>query len=101
MKNRLAHSVRLTAGLPSVALRAKAGALAKAVVLALAVIAASVPSLAAADQGDKMDATVRDRATRITGTSRVIVEFYSEPDVRAFGRGTAGRKLGQHAQVAE
>src|SRR6185503_5169797 len=67
----------------------------------LFVIAASIPSLAFADPKDKMDANVRDRASRITGTSRVIVEFYSEPDIKAFGNGTAGRKLGQNAQVAD
>src|SRR6185436_9538019 len=50
---------------------------------------------------DKMDANVRDRSARITGTSRVIVEFYSDPDVRVFATATTGRKLGSRAQVAE
>src|SRR6188474_2635758 len=90
MKNRLAHFARLTAA-----------ASAKAVVFALFVIAASIPSFAAAGPSDKMDAHVRDRASRITGSSRVIVEFYSDVDAGAFGNGTAGRKLGSRAQVAE
>src|SRR5688572_24921002 len=81
MKNRLAHFVfRL---------------------IALIVIAAGTPSFAAAGPSDKMDANVRDRASRISGTSRVIVEFYSDADVRVFGNATAGRKLGSRAQVAE
>ena len=71
-------------------------------VVALLVAAASVPTLAFADQPqDKMDAVVRDRSNRISGWSRVIVQFVGEPDVRVFGRGNAGRKLGQSAQVAE
>ena len=69
--------------------------------IAILALAASIPTLAFADPKDKMDAHVRDRASRITGSSRVIVEFYSEPDVKAFGRGTAGRKVGSRAQVAE
>ena len=87
MKNRLAQFVRR--------------AIAACRVLALLVLALGLPSLASAEPGDKIDAQVRDRASRISGWSRVIVEFVSEPDVRAFGRGTAGRKLGARSQVAE
>src|SRR5688572_27310282 len=71
-------------------------------VFALALVVAGVPSLAFAEQpNDKLDAVLKDRASRIGGWSRVIVEFVSEPDSRVFGRGTGGRKLGQHAQVGE
>jgi hypothetical protein len=47
-------------------------------IIAVFAIAASIPAFAAAGPGDKMDAHVRDRASRISGSSRVIVEFYSE-----------------------
>src|SRR5688572_25664505 len=71
-------------------------------VLATFLVAASVPTLASAQgPNDKLDAVLKDRATRISGWSRVIVEFVSEPDSRVFGNGTGGRKLGQNAQVGE
>src|SRR5918993_827695 len=69
-------------------------------VVAAFVFIAGVPSLAAA-QADKLDAVLRDRSTRIAGWSRVIVEFNGEPDVRVFGRGTTGRRVGQQSQVGE
>ena len=49
----------------------------------------------------KLDAILRQRATQLTGRSRVIVEFKSERDVRVFGRGAAGRPVGANAQVGE
>src|SRR5687768_6412815 len=70
--------------------------------LLLALVVAGVPSLAFAQQPtDKLDAVLKDRATRISGWSRVIVEFVSEPDARVFGNGVGGRKLGQNTQVGE
>ena len=69
--------------------------------LALTLVAASIPSLGAAQGNDKLDAQLKERSKRITGHSRVIVEFNGEPDVRVFGNGAAGRKLGHRAQVAE
>ena len=69
--------------------------------LALFVLTATFPSVAVAQSNEKLDAALKNRAQRISGWSRVIVEFNGEPDVRAFGNGTAGRKLGQRAQVAE
>lgn len=50
---------------------------------------------------DKMDSILRLRASQLVGRSRVIVEFKNEPDVRVFGRGFAGRRLNQRAQVAD
>src|SRR5687768_10284741 len=50
---------------------------------------------------DKLDAVLRQRATQLTGRSRVIVEFKSERDVRVFARGAAGRPVGANAQVGE
>ena len=69
-------------------------------VVAAVVFIAGIPSLAAA-QADKLDAVLRDRSTRIAGWSRVIIEFNGEPDVRVFGRGTTGRRVGQQSQVGE
>src|SRR5687767_9381045 len=69
-------------------------------VAAALVFVAGVPSLAAA-QPDKLDAVLRDRSTRIAGWSRVIVQFNGEPDVRVFGRGPTGRRVGQQSQVGD
>src|SRR5688572_268258 len=82
MKNRLAHTFLGRA-------------------LAAVVALASLSSIAAAEPADKLDTVLRDRSTRLAGWSRVIVEFVGEPDVRVFGRGTTGRRLGQTAQVGE
>src|SRR6188474_3459257 len=91
MKNRLAYVVTLASG-----------ALAKgARIAAIALVVASVPSIAAAQNAQKLDSVLRERASRLGGWSRVIVEFKSEPDVRVFGRGIAGRKLGTRGQVGE
>src|SRR5919201_3978933 len=75
--------------------------------VALAIVATCVPA-AADTRGDvsaaKLDAVLRTRAQQLTGSSRVIVRFRGEPDVRAItGRGgVVGRSLGQSgAQVAE
>ena len=70
-------------------------------VVAALVLVAGLPSLAAAQQDGKLDAVLRDRSTRLAGWSRVIVEFTGEPDVRVFGRGTTGRRVGQQMQAGE
>src|SRR5688572_17890306 len=69
--------------------------------VAVLVFVAGLPSLAAAQQDSKLDAVLRDRSTRLGGSSRVIVEFTGEPDVRVFGRGTTGRRVGQQSQAGE
>jgi serine protease AprX len=87
-------------GTTSLVLRASLVALATAVTCA-------VP--AAADTGAgastaKLDTVLRARAQQLTGSSRVIVQFRGEPDVRAItGRGgRTGRSVGQSgARVAE
>jgi serine protease AprX len=73
-----------------------------AAVVALA-FAVATPALAQrpARRG-KLDAGLRGRAERLTGRSRVIVQFAGAPDVRAITavHGRAGRRL-RGAQVAE
>ncbi len=69
--------------------------------LAALLVVAAVPSLAGAEPKNKLDNVLRDRSTRLAGSSRVIVEFVGDPDVRALGRGKAGRRVGARGQVAE
>jgi serine protease AprX len=65
-------------------------------------LAALMPTTVFAQTGSgKLDTVLRERATRLLGRSRVIVEFQAEPDVRVFGHGAVGRRVGAHAQVGE
>jgi serine protease AprX len=48
-----------------------------------------------------MDSVLQARAQQLLGRSRIIVQFKGDPDVRALGRGIAGRRLDHGAQVAE
>ena len=84
----------------SLVLRASLVALATAVTCALPAAADTGAGASAA----KLDTVLRARAQQLTGSSRVIVQFRGEPDVRAItGRGgRTGRSLGQSgARVAE
>ena len=71
-----------------------------ATLLALCVPGAAAQGTSSRDT-DKLDPILRHRATQLTGRSRVIVEFKSDPDVRVFARGSAGRSVGGRAQVGE
>src|SRR5689334_9632253 len=69
---------------------------------ALLLVCLAASSAAADSHGrNKMDSVLRDRARQLVGRSRVIVQFKSDPDVRVFGRGVAGRRLNDRAQVAD
>jgi serine protease AprX len=72
--------------------------------VAFAFVAVLLASTTAAAQGRspaKLDTILRERATQLTGRSRVIVEFTAAPDVRVFARGGGGRRVGTQAQVGE
>src|SRR5215510_4293488 len=70
-------------------------------VVAVLVVGLTASTADAQHRRDKMDSVLRQRAAAIVGRSRVIVQFKSDPDVRVFGRSFAGRRLNQHAQVAD
>ena len=74
----------------------------RAALAVTALLAAATPVAAqpAAAPG-KFDTVVADRARQLTGRSRVLVEFHDRTDVRAFGKGTAGRRISDRLQVAE
>src|SRR5262245_37860336 len=63
--------------------------------------ASSAAAQSGAHHGDKLDPVLRYRARQLTGTTRVIVQFRSDADVRVFGRGVVGRRLDHRAQVGE
>ena len=69
--------------------------------VAVLLVGLSASTADAQHRRDKMDSVLRERAAALVGRSRVIVEFKSDPDVRVFGRGFAGRRLNQRAQVAD
>jgi serine protease AprX len=74
-------------------------------ILAATVLAAGFPALALAGdpQGrpHKLDPQLRIRSAQLGGRSRVIVQFSGTPDVRVFGNGRAGRRLGHAARAGE
>ena len=72
-----------------------------ATAMALAFGLSATPAAAQSHGRDKMDAVLQSRAQQLLGRSRIIVQFKSDPDVRALGRGIAGRRLGHGGQVAE
>ncbi|MGE0592834.1 MAG: S8 family peptidase [Vicinamibacterales bacterium] len=71
----------------------------------MALVVAGAPSTVGAQTPDsRLDAALRRQAMRLSGSSRVIVEFTGEPDVRAITRrgGTTGRRIALlRAQAAE
>jgi serine protease AprX len=71
--------------------------------IALAVLAFA-PAPALADTTEKLDPLLKARAAQLSGRSRVIVQFRTQPDARVISRrgGIVGRQLrGLAAQVAE
>ena len=74
--------------------------LAAALAVALAPGLSATPA-SAQSRHHKMDSVLQARAQQLLGRSRIIVQFKGDPDVRALGRGIAGRRLDHGAQVAE
>jgi len=73
----------------------------RALTATLLLVCLTASSAAAQGRGrDKMDSILRHRAQQLVGRSRIIVQFKGDADVRVFGRGVAGRRLNQRAQVA-
>ena len=73
------------------------------VLFALALVTI-VPTVARAQTSAKLDSLLRAQAQRLSGRSRVIVQFADQPDATVIARrgGLAGRRLGSlRAQVAE
>jgi serine protease AprX len=74
------------------------------VVVLTALFASGASAQSLPDRLEKLDDALRERAHRLTGRSRVIVQFANSPDVRVITghRGRAGRRLPrEHAQVAD
>ena len=78
---------------------------ARALLVAAALIAiGSPPAWAQPTTGNKLDPLLQVQSRRLTGRSRVLVEFRGTPDARVITRyrGLAGRQLGEgHTQAAE
>ena len=72
-----------------------------AITFVVTVAAAPVAAAGSGAGEGKLDAVLAQRATQLAGRSRVIVEFNDAADVRVFGQGRVGRRLGTRAQVGE
>ena len=69
---------------------------------ALLPFSASTSSAQTTGHDEKLDAVLRHHAQRLSGRTRVIVQFTGETDIRVFGRrASTGRRLGPDAHVAE
>jgi serine protease AprX len=75
----------------------------RAIPLSIFAVIVTLTTTAAAAQESKLDPVLQMRAGQLSGWSRVIVEFTGARDIRAITahRGRVGRRLGQHAQVAD